>query len=191
MSTWTEADHPRGDGGRFKAKTRTEPESGLDADSWVSTPTTASDGSVHWRTPDRRTHRVDGPAIIWPDGSQSWHYDNEIHREDGPAIIRANGHETWMRHGKPHRIGGPAVTKLDGGQEWWQDGKRHRTDGPAAIFADGTRAWFIHDQLHRTDGPAVINSDGSLEWYENDVRKTPEVEAALTMMWHARTPSVS
>ena len=142
MNTWQPTDHPRGDRGRFKAKTHTEPEGGLGTEP-VSTPKTFRDGWVEWRTPDGRRHRVDGPAVIRPGGTF----------------------------------------------EWWQNGQRHRTDGPTITSLDGFENWCQHDKLHRTDGPAVTYSDGHLEWWEDGVRKPHEVEAMLTMMRRARTPS--
>jgi hypothetical protein len=53
-----------------------------------------SDGSFRrvWRTEDGKSHREDGPAIIWynSDGSifEEGFYLNDVsHRESGPAII--------------------------------------------------------------------------------------------------------
>ena len=68
------------------------------------------------------------------------------------------------------------------------NGERHRDDGPAYTEPDGTEAWWSNGVLHRTDGPAASWPDGRLQWWENGERKPPEVEAALTMMWKARTP---
>ena len=142
MSTWTASDHPRGDGGRFKAKTHTEPEAELEPEI-KSTPTRRRDGVVEWRTARRVLHRVGGPAVIRP----------------GPKF-----------------------------EEWYQHGKLHREDGPAIIDYYGSQYWFLNGKRHRTDGPAVVHHDGTLQWYEHGVRKPPEVEAMLTMMWRARTP---
>ena len=165
MGTWTASDHPRGDGGRFKTKTRTEPEDGLGSEP-VSTLTTLESGISEWRTPGGELHRVDGPAIIRPDG-----------------------YEAWIIHDQYHRLDGPARTLADGTLEWWQHGERHRDDGPAITRTDGSEEWWVHDKLHREDGPAITQPDGKLEWHEHGVRKPPEIEAALTMLWHSRTPS--
>ena len=167
MNAWTAADHPRGDGGRFKTKPRTEPEGELEADGLVSAPSRSSQGvPARFTNPDGELHRTDGPAITRPDGTQEWWLNGRRHREDGPAVTRPDGTQEWWLNGWLHRIDGPAITRPDGTQEWWQRGKRHRDDGPAVILPDGT-----------------------LEWFENGVRKSPEVEAMLTMMWRARTPS--
>jgi hypothetical protein len=34
-----------------------------------------------------RYHREDGPAIIYPDGSEEWLVKGAFHRTDGPAVI--------------------------------------------------------------------------------------------------------
>ena len=36
-------------------------------------------------------HKIDGPAVIWPDGYKAWYKDGQRHRIDGPAAIWANG----------------------------------------------------------------------------------------------------
>ena len=79
MNAWTDADHPRGDRGRFKTKTRTEPEGELEAE-LVSTPKTFPDGWVEWRTPGIRRHRIDGPASTTTDGHEEWGENGELHR---------------------------------------------------------------------------------------------------------------
>jgi hypothetical protein len=43
----------------------------------------------------RRLHRVDGPAIVWADGTQEWWVEGQLHRVDGPAIIYADGDQVW------------------------------------------------------------------------------------------------
>ena len=47
-------------------------------------------------------HREDGPARIYPDGSQEWYRNGQLHRDDGPAVICTDGTLYWYRHG--HRI---------------------------------------------------------------------------------------
>jgi hypothetical protein len=47
-----------------------------------------------------KVHREDGPALIYPDGTQFWFINNNIHREDGPAIILPNGKKEWYYKGK-------------------------------------------------------------------------------------------
>ena len=56
-------------------------------------------GDQIWKLPNGKIHRVDGPAVIYPNGHQEWWVNNVRHRLDGPAIVRANGHQRWYIHG--------------------------------------------------------------------------------------------
>lgn len=72
------------------------------------------------------------------------HYVNDVlHNNDGPAVIRPDGFQSYYQHGKRHRIGGPAVIWPDGVQSYYQHDKRHREDGPAYIDADGYKAYYL------------------------------------------------
>jgi len=44
-------------------------------------------------------HRVDGPAKIFPNGTQHWYYEGELHRIGGPAIEWATGEKHFYLHG--------------------------------------------------------------------------------------------
>ena len=52
---------------------------------------------------DGLVHREDGPAIIWPDGSNFWYKDDIFHRDDGPAIICPDGTDFWYKDGNPYK----------------------------------------------------------------------------------------
>jgi len=45
------------------------------------------DGTQTWRQPDGLPHRLYGPAIIYPDGSQSWVFESAPHRLDGCLAV--------------------------------------------------------------------------------------------------------
>ena len=77
-----------------------------------------------WRDEHGLRHRDDGPARIWPSGTQEWWQHGELHREDGPAVIEA-----------------------DGTQRWYRRNERHREDGPAVIWSNDTQLWYWHDRL--------------------------------------------
>ena len=47
-----------------------------------------------------RLHRLDGPAVIWPDGTQCWCLHGQRCREDGPAVFPADGDEEWFINDK-------------------------------------------------------------------------------------------
>jgi len=140
-----------------------------------STMTVLPDGTKEWHNTQGQRHRLDGPARIDADGSQSWWQDGRLHRTDGPAMIYPNGTQKWWQDGKLHRTDGPANIGADGTQEWWQNGKRHRTDGPAEIIPYGPygqQVWWQNGKRHRTDGPAEIYADGTQAWYINNVDVT-------------------
>jgi hypothetical protein len=97
-----------------------------------------------------------------------------LHRVDGPAVVFPNGSQFWYQNGKLHREDGPAVDQVDRCRMWYQNGRRHREDGPAVVYDYGTKEWYRYGQLHREDGPAVVNPDGLKEWYLRDVQLTQE-----------------
>jgi hypothetical protein len=77
-------------------------------------------------------------------GMKRWfNEEGELHRLDGPAIVQPNGSKEWCVNGKLHRIDGPAVEWYDGGKVWWVNGKRHRLGGPAYEYTDGDREWYV------------------------------------------------
>jgi hypothetical protein len=40
-------------------------------------------------------HRLDGPAIEYPNGDKRWYQNDQLHRLDGPAIEFSNGTKEW------------------------------------------------------------------------------------------------
>lgn len=67
-------------------------------------------------------HRVDGPALTIPDGTQLWYLNDQLHRDDGPAIEWEDGTRLWYLNNQQHRTDGPAVMRANGTQEWWLNG---------------------------------------------------------------------
>ena len=104
---------------------------------------TRSDGTVVYRNAVGQTHRIDGPAVVDPDGSLMWYRNNRLHREDGAAIIHPDGEEHWCQNGVRHRTDGPAITYPSGTVLWYRNGLLHRTDGPAVVFPNGDLHWFL------------------------------------------------
>jgi hypothetical protein len=51
-------------------------------------------GTKSWRIKGK-VHRVDGPAVEWPDGTKEWWLNEKRHRIDGPAIDRTTGDKSW------------------------------------------------------------------------------------------------
>jgi hypothetical protein len=140
-----------------------------------------SDGAQRWNL-NRRSgqegkltrHRIDGPAVIYPDGQREWYFNDKWHCTNGPAVNYPNGIEIWIINGQWHRIDGPAVIYPDGQREWYFNDKWHRIDGPAVIYPDGQKEWWIHGHLHRCDGPAVIYPNGNSEYWINGKSATEE-----------------
>jgi hypothetical protein len=75
---------------------------------------------------------------------KEWRVKGKLHRLEGPAIIWANGTQEWWVHNKKHRIDGPAFIAADGTQAWWVNGLLHKLDGPAIILANGNQHWYIN-----------------------------------------------
>lgn len=50
--------------------------------------------------------------------------DSTPHREDGPAVIYPNGTEYWYVHGQLHRTTGPAITLNSGATFWYLNNQR-------------------------------------------------------------------
>ena len=83
-----------------------------------------------------RLHRDDGPAQIWPDGSQYWYQHGNLHRDDGPAWIWPHGKQQWYQHGMRHREDGPAVIEPNGTQQWFWYGKEVIEEEHAKLLAE-------------------------------------------------------
>ena len=80
-------------------------------------------------------------------GSTYWYKDAKgtiSHRENGPAVEYANGSKFWYQNGKLHRTDGPSSEWCDGTKVWHRNNVIHRTDGPAIENADGTKEWYIN-----------------------------------------------
>ena len=55
-------------------------------------------GTEYWV--NGKSHRDDGPAIDYLDGTKYWLNNNEYHRIDGPAIETINGCNSYYIKGK-------------------------------------------------------------------------------------------
>lgn len=86
--------------------------------------TVDEEGTVRWRLPNGPLHRVDGPAVEWPDGSREWYQNGLHHREGGPAYEFVDGTRYWVQNDLTHREDGPAIEWAGGKKEWWLNGLR-------------------------------------------------------------------
>ena len=127
--------------------------------------TTDKRGTKRWVNDEGEQHRLDGPAVEHPDGTNEWWVNNKLHRVGGPALEYASGSKEWYQDGEYHRDDGPARDLRNGHKEWYKHGRRHRVGGPAVEDVNGDREWYIDDKRHREDGPAVEYAEGDSEWY--------------------------
>ena len=87
-----------------------------------------SDGTTIYRDKNKKYHREDGPAVIYPNDNKEWYRHGKLHREDGPAVIR-DGSEYWYRNGHLHREDGPAIN--------------HDKDDPTSN-TNNCNGWFLN-----------------------------------------------
>lgn len=61
---------------------------------------TTFENRKEWRNAKGQLHRIDGPAIEWANGNESWYYNDKRHRTDGPAVITNHGNtKQWFING--------------------------------------------------------------------------------------------
>ncbi len=82
-------------------------------------------GVKRWKV-NGKLHRLDGPALEYPDGTHAWYYYDVVHRADGPALRTQQKSYEWRYWNKLHRLLGPAVEYDNGRVEWWLEGKQLR-----------------------------------------------------------------
>lgn len=90
----------------------------------------------------------DAPSMMVDiNGIESWLLYGELHRIDGPALTYPDGSKYWYQYGMFHREGGPAHITQDGSEFWYLNDQRHRIDGPAVIYSNGVNRWYIRGEL--------------------------------------------
>jgi hypothetical protein len=114
------------------------------------------DGTLYWyMTQKIIKHREDGPAIIYPNGTQMYYIDGKLHRDDGPAVINERGDEYYYTKGKLHSPSAttPAIKLASGTEIFYTNGMLHREgDLPAAIIKESnsdTLVWAKNGLIHR------------------------------------------
>jgi len=67
-------------------------------------------------------HRLDGPAIKFPNGETLWYKEGKLHRLDGPSAEYTNGDKIWYKKGLMHRTDGPAIQRENNeDREWYKE----------------------------------------------------------------------
>jgi len=65
-------------------------------------------GEICYYNSEGQYHRIDGPAVEWPDGNngftvgigESWYINGKHHRLDGPAVRWSNRDNFWYIYGQ-------------------------------------------------------------------------------------------
>ncbi len=121
-------------------------------------------------------HRLDGPAVVYENGTELWFKNGILHRENGPAAIYSNGLRIWYIDGKERKqkLSKKSRRSLKDGVFYYKNkaGNWHRDNGPAVI-GKNSESWYKNGQLHREDGPAVIE-DGKEYYFLNGYSQKPE-----------------
>ena len=79
---------------------------------------TYDNGTIEWVISGELPHRINEPAVQWPDGAKDWYIVGSAHRLNGPAgeYVDMIG---WYLNSKPHRINGPAIMQTNGPCSWY------------------------------------------------------------------------
>ena len=64
--------------------------------------TVEDNGTTRWFNENGKLHRLDGPAVEWPDGTKMWYQNGLYHRLDGPAVEYADGYKEWWVEDKQY-----------------------------------------------------------------------------------------
>ena len=57
-------------------------------------------GTVRWINDKGRSHRADGPAVVWANGMQYWYRRGRDHFAHGPADLYDDGTLAWYEAGE-------------------------------------------------------------------------------------------
>lgn len=79
-------------------------------------------GTIRWYKNGGILHRVDGPAVEYPDDYREWYLCGKLHRVGGPAI-ESTYRKVYYINGKCHRLDGPALINSKYGDEWYYNDK--------------------------------------------------------------------
>jgi hypothetical protein len=63
---------------------------------------------------------------IYDEGDVEWIMNEKYHKLDGPAVIYPDVRVEYWEKDKRHRINGPAVIGANGDEEYWENGVRIR-----------------------------------------------------------------
>lgn len=148
------------------------------------------DGNIVYLDMYDKPHRLDGPAVEYPNGDKEWYFHGELHRLDGAAAISHRGDKAWYVSGKKHRLDGPAIEVVNGERQWWIRGVKKTEEEFNRIVehvrvetSPGGDRFYLNGsgKLSRTDGPAGEKANGDRLWIvDGQIHRTdgPAVELA-------------
>lgn len=104
-------------------------------------------------------------VVTTPMGTRCWYSSGQLHRVQGPAVVYLDGSEEWWFEGRRHRMGGPAITFKCGLTKWYMHGLKHCLSGPAVTNRCG-RSHSFNKCLEPTLGlPACHTEYWVNGWY--------------------------
>lgn len=134
-------------------------------------------------------HRVDGPSIVWRDGTEEWFDRGFRSRERLPAVMCADGTLEW------HFAGATADPPVSRDFMLRYNTGRHqffnsfyREVGPSVITPDGTRIWGEGGQVNDSEppphGPWIEYPDGSIRFA--DTGRLQAASSVAAVDWQRR-----
>lgn len=66
--------------------------------------TNINGNNIYFFNSKNQRHRLDGPAIQYPDGSYYWYKEGEIHRIGGPAVFDEVDYYDWWVNDKQVKV---------------------------------------------------------------------------------------
>jgi hypothetical protein len=95
------------------------------------------EGNKVWTNSEGQRHRLDGPAVLYPNGCEYWYQFGHLHRDDGPAVIIPNRKVFWYQYGQRHREDGPAVIYNNRYSEYYIKSVKYSKDSWLEYLRDG------------------------------------------------------
>ncbi len=124
--------------------------------------------------------------------AEKWAKDGKFHRLDGPAVIYSNGSKEWWQNGRLHRKDGPAVEIAEGfcityagreqNEQKWKDWKSitermHAEEIPSEKIERGPRPKTVYSQIERPGQKIYIETREW--WHKGKKRPAEDHESAL------------
>lgn len=143
-------------------------------------------GNKEWRAADNLLHRLDGPALMSPNGSFRWCFRGMYHRIDGLAVFEAC-EAAELKEISQYYLNGVYLT-----EEQWKIARTSKSDEPM-VLDSGIIAHWREGWLYRDDGPALITATGhsfslggeflSVDAWIEQMDADPSHKVLMKMQW--------